>query len=287
MSRSTVCPPLPLRMSAWKSTSQATSDQPRRSANGRFWLANGLSTAMGEAVSDWSAVALVPEIAVLLGFFAVALLVQLRCRRHTPLAYSATVAIVGIFGPRPKTSRTSSCTPRMPCRSWGRQRCSGRFLLWRRREGTVHFHDVTTASRGCCYWGAVVLTFTMGTALGDPTAVTLKLGYLASSALFRCRDRRSGTRVAVWLGERGRVLRGGLHHYASLGRLARWLGWRWVPTAGAGLAIFEVAQGRPAARAHRPCQPSGAGHWGLSTGADGRRKDAGRAWFRFVGRLVA
>lgn len=57
------------------------------------------------------------------------------------------------------------------------------FLMWRRREGTVDVHDVTTASRECFYWGAVVLTFAMGTALGDLTAVTLKLGYLASAAL--------------------------------------------------------------------------------------------------------
>ena len=56
-----------------------------------FWLAKGLSTALGEAVSDWSVNAWVPELAVLLGFlgFTAALLFQLTRRRYTPWAYCA------------------------------------------------------------------------------------------------------------------------------------------------------------------------------------------------------
>ncbi len=64
---------------------------------------------MGEAVSDWSVNALVPEIAVLLGFrgFAVALIVQLCYRWYSPRAYWVTVAMVGSSAPWPLMSRTS------------------------------------------------------------------------------------------------------------------------------------------------------------------------------------
>jgi uncharacterized membrane-anchored protein len=58
------------------------------------------------------------------------------------------------------------------------------FAMWRRQEGTVDVHAVTSARREWFYWGAVVLTFAMGTALGDLSAVTLYLGYLGSALLF-------------------------------------------------------------------------------------------------------
>ncbi len=142
---------------------------------------------MGEAVSDWSVNALVPEIAVLLDFlaFAVALIVQLRCRRYSPWAYWATVAMVGIFGTMAADVTHIVLHVSYALSFAGYAALLGAlFLIWRRREGTVDVHDVTTASRESFYWGAVVLTFAMGTALGDFTAVTMKLGYLASAALF-------------------------------------------------------------------------------------------------------
>ncbi|HEV7146206.1 MAG TPA: hypothetical protein VGN48_04320 [Pedococcus sp.] len=152
-----------------------------------FWLAKGLSTALGEAVSDWSVNAWVPELAVLLGFlgFAAALLFQLTRRRYTPWAYWAAVAMVGIFGTM--AADVAHVVLRAPYAvsflGYGGL-LALLFVLWRRREGTVDVHDVTTASRELFYWGAVVLTFAMGTALGDLTAVTLHLGYLRSAMLF-------------------------------------------------------------------------------------------------------
>ncbi|MGV1008298.1 MAG: hypothetical protein ACOYBY_06780 [Dermatophilaceae bacterium] len=152
-----------------------------------FWLAKGLSTAVGEAVSDWSVTALVPELAVLLGFvgFATALAFQLRRRRYTPWAYWTAVALVGIFGTMAADVAHVVLHAPYALSFVGYAGLLGLlFISWRRREGTVDVHDVTTASRESFYWGAVVLTFAMGTALGDLTAVTLNLGYLASAGVF-------------------------------------------------------------------------------------------------------
>ena len=58
------------------------------------------------------------------------------------------------------------------------------FLSWQRTERTLSIHSIDTARREAFYWAAVVATFAMGTALGDLTANTLNLGYLASGFLF-------------------------------------------------------------------------------------------------------
>lgn len=152
-----------------------------------FWVAKALSTAMGESVSDWSIRALPPVVAVLVGFlaFAAALAVQLRAGRYVPWLYWTTVAMVGVFGTMaadvahvvlglPYTASFLLCAALL----------AGLFAASQRTEGSVSVHDVTTTRRELFYWSAVVLTFAMGTALGDLAAVTLHLGYAGSIVLF-------------------------------------------------------------------------------------------------------
>ena len=45
-------------------------------------------------------------------------------------------------------------------------------------------HSITTARRERFYWGVVLLTFGLGTALGDATAIDLGLGFVWSIVLF-------------------------------------------------------------------------------------------------------
>jgi uncharacterized membrane-anchored protein len=58
------------------------------------------------------------------------------------------------------------------------------FLTWYRSEGTLSIHSITTQRREAFYWATVFATFALGTALGDFTATSLHLGYLASGILF-------------------------------------------------------------------------------------------------------
>src|ERR1700733_14802687 len=65
-----------------------------------FWIIKGLSTAMGEAASDYLVHVMAPALAVALGFvgFAVALILQFRTARYVAWTYWFAVAMVGIFG---------------------------------------------------------------------------------------------------------------------------------------------------------------------------------------------
>jgi uncharacterized membrane-anchored protein len=48
----------------------------------------------------------------------------------------------------------------------------------------LSIHSITTRRRELWYWLTVLLTFALGTALGDLTAFVLHLGYLPSAVLF-------------------------------------------------------------------------------------------------------
>jgi uncharacterized membrane-anchored protein len=60
----------------------------------------------------------------------------------------------------------------------------GIFWIWHHCEGTLSIHSITTQRREAFYWATVFATFALGTALGDFTATSLDLGYLASGILF-------------------------------------------------------------------------------------------------------
>jgi uncharacterized membrane-anchored protein len=58
------------------------------------------------------------------------------------------------------------------------------FWLWQRSESTLSIHSITTQRREAYYWATVFATFALGTALGDFTATSLKMGYLDSGIFF-------------------------------------------------------------------------------------------------------
>jgi uncharacterized membrane-anchored protein len=58
------------------------------------------------------------------------------------------------------------------------------FLMWRRREGTLSIHSITTRRRESFYWVTVLATFALGTALGDLTAMVWQLGFFWSGIVF-------------------------------------------------------------------------------------------------------
>ena len=155
-----------------------------------FWVAKALSTAMGESVSDWSIRALPPVVAVLVGFlaFAAALAVQLRRGRYVPWVYWTAVAMVGVFGTMAAdVAHVVLGLPYVVSFLLCAAMLAALFVAWQRVEGSVSVHDVTTTRRELFYWAAVVLTFAMGTALGDLAAITLHgftHGYAGSILLF-------------------------------------------------------------------------------------------------------
>lgn len=152
-----------------------------------FWIVKGLSTALGEATSDYLVHALSPVPAVLLGFagLLVALVLQFRAGRYVAWTYWLAVVMVGVFGTMaadvihvglgvPYTASTILYAAALVTV----------FVVWHRTEGTLSIHEIDTPRRELFYWAAVGATFAMGTALGDFTAYTLHLGYFPSAAIF-------------------------------------------------------------------------------------------------------
>ena len=152
-----------------------------------FWVVKGLSTALGESASDYLVVAINPVAAVLAGFvaFVAALAVQLTRGRYTPWAYWLAVVMVGILGTMAAdVVHVVLGVPYLASSIAYAAVLAGVFWAWRRVEGTLSVHAVTTWRRELFYWAAVAATFATGTAVGDMTARTLHLGYAGSIVLF-------------------------------------------------------------------------------------------------------
>jgi uncharacterized membrane-anchored protein len=151
-----------------------------------FWVVKILTTAGGEATSDylrtWGNIrGGSTEVLV----FVVGLLLQFGTRRYRALAYWSLAFAIAILGTG--VSDFLHLDVHIPYAGttllWAVV-LVGIFWLWQRNEGTLSIHSITTQRREAFYWATVFATFALGTALGDFTATSLNLGYLASGILF-------------------------------------------------------------------------------------------------------
>ncbi len=152
-----------------------------------FWAIKGLSTAMGESTSDYLVHRLDPPVAVVIGFvlFAVTLGWQLSKRRYWAWSYWAAVVGVGVFGTMAAdVVHVGLDVPYAASVVLGSIAMTAVFVAWQRSEGTLSIHSIDSTRRELFYWATVVITFALGTAVGDLTAVTFGLGYLPSAVLF-------------------------------------------------------------------------------------------------------
>jgi uncharacterized membrane-anchored protein len=151
-----------------------------------FWVVKILTTAGGEATSDylktWGNIGGGGTEVVL---FVVALIVQFATRRYRAFAYWFLAYAIAIFGTG--VSDFLHLDVGIPYAGttllWA-VILAVVFVLWYRSERTLSIHSITTQRREAFYWATVFATFALGTALGDFTATSLGLGYLASGILF-------------------------------------------------------------------------------------------------------
>jgi uncharacterized membrane-anchored protein len=151
-----------------------------------FWVIKLLTTAGGEATSDYLALGShVTGAAVETGLLAVGLIWQFRVRRYTAAAYWFLAYAIAIFGTG--VSDTLHLAVGIPYAGttllWAVV-LAGIFIVWYRSERTLSIHSIRTRRREMFYWATVFATFALGTALGDFTATTLHLGYFGSVVLF-------------------------------------------------------------------------------------------------------
>src|SRR5215469_1001618 len=153
-----------------------------------FWVIKVLTTAGGEATSDYLALDLGSRLeagCIEAGIFVVALVWQFRTRRYVAAAYWLLAYAIAIFGTGvadamhlfvgiPYSGTTALWAVVLALIFW----------FWHRSEHTLSIHSIYTRRRETFYCAVVFATFALGTALGDWTAIALHLGYLASGILF-------------------------------------------------------------------------------------------------------
>ncbi len=151
-----------------------------------FWVLKLLTTAAGEAISDFLALhgyALAGVVEVMV--FVVAVVIQFSTRRYIAAAYWFLALAIAIFGTGaadfmhlvvgiPYAGTTTIWALVLAAIFW----------LWYRSERTLSIHSIVTQRRELFYWATVYATFALGTALGDFTASVLHFGYLGSTVLF-------------------------------------------------------------------------------------------------------
>ena len=154
-----------------------------------FWVIKVLATTLGETGGDALSMQLnlgyLVSTLIFLGFFAVAVTAQVASKRFHPLYYWACVVATTTVGTT--TSDYFDRTLGLGCVA------SSAILLatviavlaiWRRTTGSIAADQITSRNDEIFYWVVILVSNTLGTALGDFTADDLGLGFQGGALLF-------------------------------------------------------------------------------------------------------
>lgn len=152
-----------------------------------FWILKLLTTAMGEATSDFLVANFNPYLAVFLGAvaLAIALFIQFKAKKYNAWIYWFAVSMVAVFGTMAADGlHIRLHVPYIYSTSAFAVALIIILIAWQKTEKTLSIHSVYTARRELFYWATVLATFALGTAAGDMTASTVGLGYFSSGLMF-------------------------------------------------------------------------------------------------------
>jgi uncharacterized membrane-anchored protein len=154
-----------------------------------FWIIKLLATTVGETGGDALSMQLGLGYAVAsliyVAFFAVTLSVQVGARRYHPFAYWAVVVATTTVG-----TTMSDYLDRTV--GLGYVKSSAALLagvivvllVWRRVTGRIEFANITSKTDEVFYWLTILVSNTLGTALGDFVATTAGLGFQRGTLVF-------------------------------------------------------------------------------------------------------
>jgi uncharacterized membrane-anchored protein len=154
-----------------------------------FWIIKLLATTVGETGGDAVSMTLDLGYAVAsliyVAFFVVVLAIQVASRRYRPLAYWAVVVATTTVG-----TTLSDYLDRTV--GLGYVKSSGLLLLgvlavlavWHRVAGRVVFQNITARRDEVFYWLTILVSNTLGTALGDFVATTAGVGFGHGTLVF-------------------------------------------------------------------------------------------------------
>jgi uncharacterized membrane-anchored protein len=154
-----------------------------------FWIAKILATTLGETGGDALSMTLDLGYAVssliFLAFFVVTLAAQMAAKRYHPLFYWAVVVATTTVG-----TTTSDYFDRTLGLGYVKSSAIlfGLVLLvlvaWHRAAGRIAIDDIRTRKDEVFYWLTILISNTLGTALGDFTADDLGLGFEKGALVF-------------------------------------------------------------------------------------------------------
>jgi uncharacterized membrane-anchored protein len=154
-----------------------------------FWIVKVFATTLGETGGD--AVSMSMHLGYLVGtaifaaIFLAAVLAQVKAKGFHPLLYWTTIIA---------TTTVGTTLADFADRSLGIGYAGGSSLLlilllvslwvWHRSLGSVSVNTVSSPKAEAFYWVTIMLSQTLGTALGDWTADTAGLGYTGAAIVF-------------------------------------------------------------------------------------------------------
>lgn len=154
-----------------------------------FWVVKIFATTLGETGGDALSMQLNLGYAVstliFLAFFLVALAAQVKSKHYHPLFYWAVVVATTTVG-----TTTSDYFDRTL--GLGYVKSSAILLalviamlfVWRRATGAIRVDHITTRKDEIFYWVTILISNTLGTALGDFVATSAGLGFEGGALVF-------------------------------------------------------------------------------------------------------
>jgi uncharacterized membrane-anchored protein len=141
-----------------------------------FWIIKILCTTVGESFADWINVGLGVGLNMTAVIFTVVLAVimaiQLSFNRYVPTVYWLAVVVLSVAGTLYTDILTDSLgVPLALSTTAFGVVLAVVFAVWYARERTLSIHSIVTTPRELFYWLAVLVTFALGTAVGDWTLV--------------------------------------------------------------------------------------------------------------------
>jgi uncharacterized membrane-anchored protein len=154
-----------------------------------FWVIKILATTVGETGGDAVSMTLNLGYAVasmvFLAFFAIALVAQVGSKRYHPFFYWALVVATTTVG-----TTVSDYLDRTLGLGYVKSSimlfCGVLVVLflWHRSVGKVRFENITSRKEEIFYWVTILVSNTLGTALGDFVATTAGLGFERGAVVF-------------------------------------------------------------------------------------------------------
>lgn len=154
-----------------------------------FWLIKLMAVTVGETAADFLALnmgwGLQPTTALMTGVLVVSIVLQFMQRRYVPAYYWVAVVLVSVVG----TLITDNLVdvygvPLETTAIVTAVLLAVTFIAWYASERTLSIHTIVTTRREAFYWVAILLTFALGTAVGDLVAEKFDVGYLMTGVLF-------------------------------------------------------------------------------------------------------